>query len=281
MKIEKVLNNNVAVTSDDKKREIVVMGRGLTFQAKVGDTIDEARIEKTFIITDESMISKFQKMMENIPMAHMLLAERIISYARVDFGKKLNDSIYVTLPDHISAAILRYHEGIVLQNPLLWDIRRFYKDEYEIGQKAKEVVQEELGVCFLDDEAAFIAMHFVNAQLGEKMDTVYDITYIMQEICAIMHTHFQMEFDEDSLEYYRFITHIKFFAQRVLSQSHYADDSQDILDMICYKYPDAYECTQNICRFMLQKYQYVCESDEMLYLTAHIARVSRKVTDAQ
>lgn len=279
MKIEKVLNNNVAVTHDEKGREVVVMGRGIAFQGKPGDAIDETRIEKTFTISDESVAGKFQQLMTSIPMAHMLLAERIINYARINHGKKLGDSIYVTLPDHISAAIARYQEGIALKNPLLWDIRRFYKDEYEIGLKAKEVILEETGVEFLDDEAAFIAMHFVNAQLGEKMDNVYDITYIMQEVCAIVRAYFDLEFDEESLDYYRFITHIKFFAQRVIADTHYEDDSEDLLEMIRYKYPDAYACSIKIREFMLDKYQYELKSEEMLYLTAHIARLSRQATE--
>lgn len=279
MKIEKVLNNNVAVTRDEKGREVVVMGRGIAFQGKPGGEINKERVEKTFMITDESVAGKFQQLMASIPMAHMLLSERIINYARINLGKKLNDSIYVTLPDHISTAIARYREGIILTNPLLWDIRRFYKDEFQIGLKANQVVKEETGVEFREDEAAFIAMHFVNAQLGEQMNTVYDITYIMQEICKIVRDFFCMEFDEDSLDYYRFITHIKFFAQRVLGGTHYEDDSADILEMIRYKYPDAFACTEKIGKFILEKYQYDCKSEELLYLTAHIARLSRKAEE--
>ncbi|MEG0804588.1 MAG: PRD domain-containing protein [Pygmaiobacter sp.] len=279
MKIEKVLNNNVAVTRDEKGREVVVMGRGLAFQSRIGDIIKESSIEKTFTINDEGIAGKFQQLMASIPMSHMLLSERIINYARINLGKKLNDSIYVTLPDHISTAILRYKEGIVLKNPLLWDIRRFYKDEYAIGLKANQIVLEETGVQFCDDEAAFIALHFVNAQLGDEIGTMYDLTYIIQEMCSIVRTFFNMEFDEESLDYYRFITHAKFFAQRVLNGVYYEDDSQDLLEVIQFKYPDAYACAVKIGDFIMEKYQYSCKSEEMLYMTAHIARLSRKAED--
>lgn len=278
MKIEKVLNNNVAVTHDEKGREIVVMGRGLAFQRKPGERIDPALVDKTFTINDADISDKFQRLMASIPMSHMLLSERIINYARINLGKRLHDSIYVTLPDHISNAITRYQEGTILTNPLLWDIRRFYRDEYEIGLKANHIVQEETGVEFREDEAAFIAMHFVNAQLGEQMNTVYDITYIMQEVCAIVRMFMDIEFDEDSLDYYRFITHVKFFAQRVRGKIPYGDDSQDILEMIRYKHPNSYACATKIRDFIFEKYQYQCQSDEILYLTAHITRLSRHST---
>ncbi len=46
MKIHKILNNNVVCTIKENNSEIILMGRGLGFQKKVGDTIDESKIEK-------------------------------------------------------------------------------------------------------------------------------------------------------------------------------------------------------------------------------------------
>ena len=41
MIITKKINNNVALSYDNKKNEIVVMGVGIVFNKKVGDLIDE------------------------------------------------------------------------------------------------------------------------------------------------------------------------------------------------------------------------------------------------
>ena len=155
MKIEKVLNNNVVVALDENGAETVLMGRGLGFGRRAGDEAPPDKVEK-----------RFQQLITSIPLPHFLMSERIINHAKIALGKELSDSIYVTLPDHISAAVNRYKEGIVLPNPLLWDIRQLYKDEFRVGLKANEIVKEETGVEFTEDEAAFIALHFVNAQLA-------------------------------------------------------------------------------------------------------------------
>ena len=47
MQIAKVLNNNVVVVVDEQQREQVVMGRGLAFQKRVGDSLDESKIERS------------------------------------------------------------------------------------------------------------------------------------------------------------------------------------------------------------------------------------------
>ena len=45
MKISKVLNNNVVITTDEKQNEIIVMGRGIAFKKKVGDDISDQTID--------------------------------------------------------------------------------------------------------------------------------------------------------------------------------------------------------------------------------------------
>lgn len=277
MKIEKILNNNAVVTLNDKGKETIVMGRGIAFKRRVGDILDPDQIDKTFTLSDKNISSKFQELLSDIPMEHVLLSERIINYAKIKLGKKFNDSIYLTLPDHISAAIQRYKENIVIKNPLVWDIKRFYKDEFEVGLKANQVVEEETGVKFLEDEAAFIAMHFVNALLNEEISNVYEITRIMQEVSDIVRHYFLIEFDESSLYYYRFITHLKFFAQRVLNNFHYDDDCKDLLQVIKFKYKKSYQCVEKIKLFIKEKYKYELKDEEMLYLTVHISRIVKNI----
>lgn len=252
------------------------MGRGLAFKAKIGDPIDPDKVEKTFTLSEPGASAKFLEVAGSIPLAHMLMSERIIGHAKLRLGKKLSDSIYVTLPDHISGSIARQQEGIVLSNPLKWDISRFYPDEFEIGRKAVSVIEEETGIHFDDDEAAFIALHFVNAEMeddAQRIGGAYRITCIMQEVCAIVRDTFHIDFDESTLSYYRFITHLKFFAQRVLSGTHYDDDEQEMLDVIRFKYPAAYACTERIGEMVESQYHFAMTSDEKLYLTAHIARI--------
>ena len=66
-----------------------------------------------------------------------------------------------------------------------------------------------------EDEVGFIALHFVNAELNSEMEEVTQITKIIQEILNIVRYHLKISFDEESLDYHRFVTHLKFFAKRL------------------------------------------------------------------
>lgn len=274
MEITKVLNNNAAIVKGFDGKEQIVLGKGIAFGAKPGHRVDAARVEKVFSI-ESSLSNRFEQLLGSIPLNHVLLSERAIAAARIALGKKLNDCIYITLTDHISAAIQRYQEGIVLTNPLLWDVRRFYPDEYAVSLQVNQIVLEETGIAFTDHEAAFIAMHFVNAQLGGEMNSVYNVTRTMQEICTIVKKYYKIEFDEESLAYYRFITHIKFLSQRLQTGQRYGDDVDDLLHVVRYKHHKAYACALRIKQFLNEEHDYDIGDEELLYLTIHIARISK------
>ncbi|MDU5333944.1 BglG family transcription antiterminator LicT [Enterococcus sp.] len=277
MIIKRVLNNNTVISSNSKGVDVLLMGKGIAFGKKKGQTIDMELIEKTFLLKDKATQSKFTELLINVPMEHILVSEKIINFGKIKLGKNLNEIIYVNLTDHINSAIDRYQEGLILKNPLRWDIARFYPDEYAVGEKAIEVVRNDLGVAFEIDEAAFIAIHFVNAEMDKSFDFAYEIAEITKKIETIVKNHYRTEFDEDSLDYYRFITHVKFFAQRLLAGDHYDDEDEELLNTLKQKYEGEYACALEIKAYVQKDFEYELSSTELLYLTAHIRRITKNL----
>nr|WP_002151140.1 CAT RNA binding domain-containing protein [Bacillus cereus]EJQ73397.1 hypothetical protein IGC_05068 [Bacillus cereus HuA4-10] len=56
MLIKKVFNNNVALVNRTGT-EMIVMGKGIAFQKKVGEYIDESIVDKGFVLEKESQVS--------------------------------------------------------------------------------------------------------------------------------------------------------------------------------------------------------------------------------
>ncbi|KXZ13059.1 PRD domain-containing protein [Bacillus nakamurai] len=276
MKISKVINNNVISVINEGEQELVIMGRGIAFQKKTGDPVDETRIEKIFTLDNKDVSEKFKTLLYDIPLEYMEVSEEIISYAKRQLGKKLNDSIYVSLTDHIHFALERHQKGLDIKNALLWETKRLYKEEYAIGRQALSMIRQKIGVTLPEDEAGFIALHIVNAELNEEMPNIMNITKVMQEILSIVKYHFSIEYDEESLFYYRFVTHLKFFAQRLFNGSCMEGQDDFLLKTVKEKYDHAYECTQKINRYIQKEFGRKLTSDELLYLTIHIERVVKQ-----
>ncbi|MDM5328871.1 BglG family transcription antiterminator LicT [Neobacillus sp. CF12] len=273
MKIAKVINNNVISVMDENNKELVIMGRGIAFQKRPGDVVEEEKIEKIFKLDNKDVSEKFKTLLYDIPLEYMEVAEAIINYAKVTLGKKLNESIYVSLTDHIVFAIERNKKGLLISNALLWEIKRIYKDEYAIGLKAIEKINNKLGISLPEDEAGFIAMHIVNAELNEEMPNVVNITKLIQDVLNIVKYHFKIDIDEDSLNYFRFLTHLKFFAQRLFSGTSLGSKDDFLYEMMKEKYKDAIACVKKIKDYIKKEHGQDLTKEEMAYLAIHIERV--------
>ena len=105
MLIEKVLNNNVVITRDERNQEMIVMGKGLAFKKKVGDPIFDSCIDKKFQLTNDGLSQQFQELAQAIPLEYLEISCEIIEYTKEALQVQLNDSVYIALTDHLYTAI--------------------------------------------------------------------------------------------------------------------------------------------------------------------------------
>jgi len=274
MVIKQVINNNIAISIDSQGDESILIGKGLAFNKKKGDEIDNQKVEKRFYLEDKGLYAKFKKLLQEVSVEEINIADDIISLAKRKLKKELNESIYISLPDHISLAITRSKNGLNVKNGLLWEIKKLYKEEYFIAEKAVQMINERFGIDLGEDEAGFIAFHFVNAQLNSGMNTVTKITQFIKEVLNIINYQLNIVVDEDSLTGFRFITHLKFFANRIFSQEK-NESSEDpfLYDVVKERYSQAFEIALKIKQHISKQYSYKVSDMEVTYLTIHMQRL--------
>ena len=274
MTVEKVINNNIVSAYDETGREVVVMGRGIGFGVRAGAVIDNSKIEKVFRIKSQGVAEQFKELLANMPLEHAQISNDIISYAKSTLKLKLNQSIYVTLTDHINFAIERYQKGINLENALLWEIKRFYPQEYGLGRYAIDLIRERLHVSLPEDEAGFIALHFVNAEYGTDIRDALHFPNQMKDILDSVTRELGIRLDEGSLHYERFITHVKFLLQRVYRKELLPDEESELAEMMKKKYPKEYACSEKIADYIEEAAGCRLSAEEIMYLSIHIRRIA-------
>ena len=270
MQITQILNNNAVSAVNDKGEELVLMGRGIGFHSKVGCAIDAARAEKVFALSAKNK-DKFKALIEDIPFEYVQISDEIISIAKAMLGKHLSENIYITLIDHISFAMERHKQGIALSNAMLLEIRSFYREEFKVGEKAVSLIAERFGAALGEDEAGFIALHLVNAGLDTGVNEFPKINLLIRDVLAIVSTHFAIIFDEDSLSYHRFATHLRYLARRVLKKS---DASYGFgLNELLREDPKAYECAKKIEHYIQKQHDFTISDEDLIFLTVHLRRL--------
>lgn len=272
--IEKVINNNIISAYEKSGAEVIVMGRGIGFKKKQGEVVPADQISKIFRIKSRTLTEQFKELLANMPLERVRISDEIISHAKDHLKLKLNQSIYVTLTDHINFAIERVSQGIEPQNALLWEIKRFYPQEFQLVIYALELIHDRLGILLPEDEAGFIALHFVNAEYGTDIRDAVKFPDQMQAIVDIVERELGILLDESSLHYERFMTHIKFLIQRIYRKELLSSEDRELSLMMQRKYPREYQCSVKVAEYIMQATGCRLSEEEIMYLSVHIRRVS-------
>ncbi|MGL4572786.1 MAG: BglG family transcription antiterminator LicT [Clostridium sp.] len=271
MIINKILNNNV-VTVLIKGEEAVVMGRGIGFQKKSGEVIEESKVEKVFKMQNEQSNEKLKQLMLQTPPEYLSITKEIVGIAEAELQTELGEFVYILLTDHLYFAVMRETENIRIENPMALEVKNLYRKEFNVGLKALDIVEEYTGVRLSEGEATFIALHILNAALNEDIANTMNITVLTNKILGIIKKYFNIEFDEESLDYTRLITHLKFFAQRIFKREQIEDDDTELYEIISKRYSEERKCIDKIEKYIKKQFSYTLSNQEILYLIMHIRR---------
>jgi len=274
MEIKQTFNNNVVLTTDENANEVVVMGRGIGFQKAKGDTVDPALIDKTFILSENVSKSIFPDIYHQLSDDEIDLVVEIIDLAEAKLGTEFQSNIYIALADHIHYALDRTQQLIPLTNPLNYEVKKYYPEEYKVGQMALELIKKRLNISLYKDEASSIALHFVTGQKeGYLIAQTIKVTEIVHNILNIVRIYYGKDFDEESVSYARFLTHIQYFAHRVVFGDQQGGTDSFLYEQIQTSYPKAFECVNRIKHYVKATHHFEMGEDEQVYLTIHIERV--------
>ncbi|HCM84722.1 MULTISPECIES: PRD domain-containing protein [Enterococcus] len=275
MIIKKIYNNNAIMVEDQNNNEVILVGKGLAFNMQKEDQINPKLAEKKFELTKE-INHRFEELVTSIPLDYILLSERVIAHIKEKSTKKISDSIYVTLTDHIVMMIERIKKGVDFDSLLLLNVKSLYKEEYNIALTAIELINHYLNMTISREEANFITLHIVNAESDFNMMQNYTIIEIITLIQEIVDRHFSIE-QEDNRAYDRFLTHCRFFVQQIVNSNYVrseAHSNRDMLNTMKEAYSEQYQCVKEISLLLKQKYGYLANHEEEFYLLIHIIRLS-------
>lgn len=285
MLIKKGLNNNVAFVVDDKGNNLIVTGTGIAFAKHPGDKIDESKINYYFPILPREISEDLAKLLVDIDIKYYAIANDIVDKAQATLKQRLNASIVLALTDHIYGAVSRQQKGIVLKNPLRWEIKRIYPQEFEIGLFGTKLIENFFDLILGTDEAATIALHIVNSESEQQNEyRGYKLGEMVHWISTEVSAYFNRDLSAvtEELYYQRFLTHVRFFIQRVLGNSYNQDASaSEALQFLQQSDSTAAACVENVSQKFEEHYNIHISKEERAFLTLHIHNILAHATQSK
>lgn len=279
MYIKQVLNNNVVIALDQSHHEIIAVARGIGFKNKNNTIIDETRYRdlKTYVL-NHAGYEEISQAYERIPQILFDLASALLEKEKTqkELGNFISINAVMLLADHLNETVSRLKKGMFLRNALTNEIKMFYAQEFEISRYAKQVLLESYGVVLDDDELAFIAIHLINLNSNHMNKTITSIQ-IVDDLVNIVRRMMNIELKLNSYTYVRFITHLKYFAIRILNNQKINSTYDEKLErFIKENYTLSYSCAIAMKGYILSKYHYEIANDEVIYLTLHLENLEKK-----
>lgn len=270
MRVQRVINNNVISALDERGKEIVAMGKGIGFQKRPGQQISEIGVEKIFRLESPTILEHFKELIANMPLACVQISDEIITYAKTVLSQQLSQSVYLTLTDHINFAVTRFHDGMLFENALYSEIKRFYPDEFDVGKRALDLIEKQIGVRLPEDEAASIAFHLVNAEYGLKFRDIHMMSELIRHLIEMVHAVHPVR--EDSIETDRLMTNLKFLLNRLLLQEKPSkvEKDEDFLNFIRQHCAQEYELALKMREYIEAVCGCQMAEEEVIYLTIQL-----------
>ena len=95
---------------------------------------------------------------------------------------------------------------------------------------------------------------------------------LVKKILEIVEEKLQIELDETSLHYERFVTHIKFLLQRVYRKELLPDEESELAELMQKKYQKEYDCSKMVAAYIEEETKCSLSGEEIMYLAIHIRR---------
>ena len=285
MVVQKILNNNLLQVKGKDGEELIAMGKGLRFSYRVGDQLKEEDVEKIYLLKDEKNKRDYIRLLEDAPAEYAEVIQDAVEMANRRMSCTLNEQIFVTLFDHLIYALERLEKGIVLQNRMLWEIRKFYPKEYLVGTEVLEYINRELGVELPEAEAGNIAFHLVNAQISSQENSTSAqngmlMVKMLKDIFQIIQLYYHYQIDENSINYSRFVIHMQFFLQRLLEDKMLEEDGASIYESVLTEgsaeAKKAAGCVEQIRKYIRNLLGKEISREEQIYLIVHITRMTSR-----
>lgn len=271
--VAKALNNNVIIAKHPAHGEVVVIGKGIGFSRRQGDSIPLDAVEKMFILTNQQEQEQYKQLVPQVDENLIEVIGEIIMHISQKTNTELNEHIHIALTDHLSFAMKRAEQDIAIHNPFLFETREIYPMEYELAEYAIELIHEKLGVDLGQDEIGFVALHINSAMTNLHVSEVREHTQLIADLVHVVEEELELKILRHSLDYSRLLTHLRFAIERIRRGDQVAV-VEKLEALLSQEYPSLYQLAGKLTKMMEERLHKPVYQAEVSYLTMHLHRIT-------
>ena len=274
----KVLNNNVVIAIDESGHERVLMGRGLGFGLRADDPIDPGKVEKTFILDPGAQGERERRLLVDVPYPVIEAVTRAVDEAERMLGHHLGRHLTIAVIDHVQYVLVRLDQGLRIPATTMPELRVLYPQEFAAAERMAASLAASLERELPPEEAVFLTMHLLNATRDEPNGTAALLLRRLQHIVVVVEQHLGVHLDATSPDYARFILHIQFLLQRLVTRTMLAGGDTSFFEFAKHSYPASYDIAVEVKSYVREATDAELTDEELLYVIVHVERLKAQIS---
>ena len=265
----KALNNNMVLIKEQGVEKIL-LAKGIGFNKKFGDILeDNLEVDKVFSIEDKKNQENLKEVYNRVDGEFVAICEEALAEISEELGEELNETIHIGLIDHLAIAMKRLKNKEQINNPFIVEIETLYSVEFEMAKKIVNKLQDKYEIDFPEGEIGFITLHIHSARNGKMLSNSIKDSYLSNKIIICIEEKFNSKIDKRSLDYARFLSHVRFTIERVLTDTVLKNDLTEIIKK---SYPISYEIAEGASKIIEETLDKKVCDDEVAYIAMHVER---------
>ncbi|WP_147536259.1 glucose PTS transporter transcription antiterminator GlcT [Bacillus marasmi] len=276
VEVDKILNNNVLIAKHTSFGEVVIIGKGVGFNRKKGDTIDTTTIEKLFVLKDEKEQKDYIKLLPFVDNDMHDLIISAINLIKTKVNAPLNEHIHVALTDHLMFTFTRMSKGMEIRNPFLVETKTLYPFEYEIARDVVNHISAKSGIIMPEGEIGFIALHIHSSIMNRELSEVNQDSQLVTKLVNMIEDQLKIKINKDSIDYTRLVRHLRYTIERVKNGER-VEEPEKISSLLKEEYPVCYNLSWKLIKVLQQAISKPVFDAEAVYLTMHLQRLQKKI----
>lgn len=278
MKIVQSLNQN-ALLVNYNGNECIVVGKGIGFGKKKGDEVDSSLISKVYKMTQSKSGIKYTNVYENIDEKSIEIAEDITRQAERILNKEFTGNFILSLANHIQYLENKYQNYLEIPQVFNYELRYLYPKECELAEWSVNYLNKKYKLQLPDAEISFFTLHFVNGLLdGNDFTNVVELSDILNDVIEMIEVESKLKLDRETLEFSRFILHLRYFIIRNLNGKNEVSNINDeefekLYELSFEMYPIEKIIIEKLKKELEENYNMKFGNSEDFYLLLHIVRI--------
>ena len=265
----KALNNNMVLIKEQGVEKIL-LAKGIGFNKKFGDILeDNLEVDKVFSIEDKKNQENLKEVYNRVDGEFVAICEEALAEISEELGEELNETIHIGLIDHLAIAMKRLKNKEQINNHFIVEIETLYSVEFEMAKKIVNKLQDKYEIDFPEGEIGFITLHIHSARNGKMLSNSIKYSYLSNKIIIYIEEKFNSKIDKRSLDYARFLSHVRFTIERVLTDTVLKNDLTEIIKK---SYPISYEIAEGASKIIEETLDKKVCDDEVAYIAMHVER---------